>query len=86
MQKIMTILQVKVIPNASKNSIEGFHGDALKIKITAPPDKGKANQALIEYLSEQLDIPKSQIEILSGETSRMKKIKIHGNIDLKKIF
>lgn len=72
---------VKVIPNAPQNRIEGFHNNILKVKIQAPPDKGKANQALIDFLAETFHIPKSKIEILSGHTSRLKKLKIHAEID-----
>ena len=65
-------------PKASRNSIEGEHDGALKISITAPPDKGKANKAIIKLLSKSLKIAQSSISILSGETSRRKKIRIVG--------
>ena len=70
------ILSVKITPNASRNSIEGWQGDLLRIRIAAPPDKGKANEALIEFLAETLDIPKSDIRILSGAASRIKQLEI----------
>lgn len=70
------ILIVKIIPNASKNSLEGFQEGILKIKIQASPDKGKANEALVEFLAETLEVPKREIRILSGHTSRLKKIDI----------
>lgn len=75
------ILMVKVTPNARKNSNEGFHDGILKVRIHAPPDKGKANETLIEFLSETFSIPKSRIRILSGHTSRLKKIEIEGDIN-----
>lgn len=75
MNKILTI---KVIPNARKNSFEGFHDGAIKMKIKAPPDKGKANDELIAFLAKELDVPKSHISILSGHSSRLKKIQIIG--------
>ncbi|HEY8271064.1 MAG TPA: DUF167 domain-containing protein [Pseudobdellovibrionaceae bacterium] len=71
-------LALFIQPKASKNEIIGPHNGALKIKITAPPVDGKANVALIEFLSDVLDIPKRQIEILKGETGRNKSVEIFG--------
>ena len=69
---------VKIIPNAHKNAVEGFCGDVLKVRINAPPDKGKANDALIELLAEHYGVAKSRIHIISGHTSRLKKVEIEG--------
>lgn len=77
------ILIVKVIPNARKNMVQDFSGSVLKVRINAPPDKGKANDALIELLSEYFSVPKSRIHILSGHTSRLKKIEIDGILKKK---
>ncbi|MBF0120489.1 MAG: YggU family protein [Desulfobacterales bacterium] len=66
--------KVFVQPKASKNEIVGIHGDALKIKITAPPVDGSANKMCIEYLSKYLGTKKSSLKIVSGETSRTKYI------------
>ena len=71
-------LTLFIQPKASKNEIIGPHNGALKIKITAPPVDGKANAALVEFLSEILDIPKRQIEILKGQTGRNKSVEIFG--------
>jgi len=71
-------LTLFIQPKASKNEIIGPHNGALKIKITAPPVDGKANAELVEFLSEILDIPKRQIEILKGETGRNKSVEILG--------
>jgi len=70
--------RVKVQPGASKDEIVGVQGDALKIKINAPPLKGKANKALIDFLAKELAVKKSQIEVISGHTSRIKTIKVIG--------
>jgi hypothetical protein len=64
------------VPRASKNEIQGVHGDALKVRLQAPPVEGKANQALIRFLSDALDIPRSQLSIASGETGRNKAVLI----------
>jgi len=70
--------RVRVQPGASKNEIVGVQEDALKIRINAPPVKGKANGALIDFLAEKLGVKKSEVEIISGHTSRIKKIKVVG--------
>lgn len=75
-------LMVKVIPNAPKNQIVGKTDGVVKIKIKAPPEDGKANEALILFLSETLNVPKKKIRIVSGETSRTKKIEIEGDVTL----
>ena len=69
---------VKVQPRARKNAITGVVGDALKLSLTAPPVEGKANQALIEFLAEVFEIPRSSITIASGESSRLKTVRITG--------
>jgi uncharacterized protein (TIGR00251 family) len=72
------LLPVRAMPRASKNEIQGLHGDALKVRLQAPPVEGKANQALIRFLSEALNIPRSQLSIASGETGRNKAVLITG--------
>jgi uncharacterized protein (TIGR00251 family) len=68
------ILKVFIQPRSSKNMIAGQHGDALKIKLTAPPVDGAANKMCIQYLAKWLKVPKSSIEIISGHTSRTKRL------------
>jgi uncharacterized protein (TIGR00251 family) len=72
------LLPVRAVPRASKNEIQGVHGDALKVRLQAPPVEGKANQALIRFLSDTLDIPRSQFSIASGETVRNKAVLVTG--------
>ena len=81
-------LRVRVQPGASKNEIVGVQQDALKIRISAPPVEGKANKALVQFLAEQLEVRRSQVEILSGHTSRIKTIRVigEGTTGLKKII
>lgn len=76
-------LRIKVIPKSGKNEIleildDPENGPTLKIKIKAVPEKGKANQELIAFLSKEISLPKNQIEIISGKTDQIKLIKIHG--------
>jgi hypothetical protein len=70
-------LAIRVTPRASHNEIVEILSDGtVKIRLTAPPVEGKANQALIEFLSEVLDIPTSRIEIVAGENGRDKLVSI----------
>lgn len=69
---------MKIIPNAGNNAVAGQENGLWKIRIKAPPEKGKANQELIAFLAEVLDIPKSRVHIESGETARKKRISIDG--------
>ncbi len=70
-------LPVRVIPRASRNEIVEILSDqTVKIRLKAPPVEGKANEELIKFLSEILDIPKSKIEIVGGKTGRDKLVSI----------
>jgi len=68
------LFKIVVQPRASDNKIIGLHGDALKIKLTAPPVDGAANKMVVAYLSKCLNVPKSRIEIKAGHTGRQKQI------------
>ena len=70
-------LTVHVQPGAKTTSCAGVHGDALKIRLHAPPVDGKANQALIAWLAKTLCCPQSAIELIRGQTSRRKTLSIH---------
>ncbi len=68
------LFKIYVQPRAAKNTVAGIHGNALKIRLTAPPVEGAANKMCLQFLSKQLNIPKSALEIESGHSSRSKKI------------
>ena len=72
------VLTIRVVPRASKNSIDGPLGDALKIRLQSPPVDGKANKELVRFLADVLDVSASQVSILSGETGRSKRVRITG--------
>lgn len=72
----MARLNLKVVPGSSRNQIVGWLGDALKIKVMAPPEKGQANEAVIELLAEALDLTTNDIAVLSGHSSPLKVIAI----------
>ncbi|MGB6371232.1 MAG: DUF167 domain-containing protein [Atribacterota bacterium] len=71
------IIKVKIVPGSSKNKIIGVYNDSLKITITAPPVEGKANKKCVAYLAKYFDVAKSKIEIISGQTSKNKLIRIY---------
>lgn len=77
------LINVKILPNSSKNEIIKTD-EVFKVKITAQPIEGKANKALIEFLSKTFKIPKSYFEIVRGETSKEKTILIK-NVTIDKI-
>ena len=68
------ILKVTVQPRGSRNEIAGLQGDALKIKLTAPPVEGAANKLCVEFLAKALKVRKSDVEIIHGQKSRSKKV------------
>ncbi len=70
------ILPVKASPGARENAFRGVHDGQLKVSVTAAPEKGKANKAIIEMLARTLELKRSQIEIVAGETSCEKKFLI----------
>src|SRR5437868_6532251 len=70
--------KIKVHPRAKKNAITGIVADALKLSVTAPPTDGKANQAVIEFLADFFEIPRSSVTIASGDTGRLKVIRLNG--------
>jgi uncharacterized protein (TIGR00251 family) len=74
-------LNVKVVPGSSRNQIVGWLGDALKIKVTAPPEKGQANDAVVKLLASTLGVSTNDIEVVSGHSSPSKVIAITGMDD-----
>lgn len=69
---------VKVVPGSSRTSLAGILEGSFKVRVAAPPEKGKANQKLIEFLSHLLGVRKNQITILAGATSPVKTMEITG--------
>lgn len=70
------VLTLHIQPGAKRSECAGPHGEALKIRLAAPPVDGKANEALVAYLARALDVPKSRVELLSGLSSRAKRVRI----------
>lgn len=71
-------LQLKVAPEAARNAITGWMGDTLKLSVTAAPEKGKANEAVIDLLAKALDVPRSSIAVVRGQTSQQKLVAVQG--------
>ncbi|MCD6176149.1 MAG: YggU family protein [Planctomycetes bacterium] len=72
------VITVKIVPGSSRTETMGMYGQMYKIKIAAPPEKGKANKMLINFLAEQFGIKKNTIQIKSGQTSAVKQILLQG--------
>jgi hypothetical protein len=71
-------LSLHIQPGASRTEAAGLHGEALKLRLAAPPVDGKANSCLIAFLADLLDLPKSGVELISGASSRQKRVRIGG--------
>lgn len=69
-------LTLHIQPGASRTEAAGLHGEALKLRLQAPPVDGKANACLIAFLADLLDCPKSAVELVSGAASRQKRVRI----------
>ena len=71
-------LSLRIVPRATRDAVQGVLGATLKIRLTAPPVEGQANAALLRFLRDQLDLPASQVHLLSGLTGRSKRVLIRG--------
>ena len=72
------VLRVHVQPGAGRSAVVGRHGDALKVRVAAPPVEGRANEALVKYLAEALGVPEPDVELTSGQSSRSKRVRLKG--------
>jgi uncharacterized protein len=72
------VITLHIQPGAKKTEIVGIHGAALKIRLAAPPVDGKANAALLEFLAEKLGTGRTALELVSGQTSRSKRVRVAG--------
>jgi uncharacterized protein (TIGR00251 family) len=74
----MALIKLKVVPGAKQDRVVGAYGDAIKIQVSAPPEGGKANVAVLRVLAEALGIKVQQIELVSGHTQARKVVRIDG--------
>lgn len=71
-------LVIHVVPRAARTEVVGPHGDAIKVRLAAPPVDGAANEELVRFLAAQLGVTRRSIEIVSGATGRRKTVRIAG--------
>ena len=75
-------LQIRVIPRAKKTEWGGKRGDALVVRLQAPPVEGAANEALVKFLAKEFGVRPSEVEIVSGERARDKVVRVEGTVTL----
>jgi len=74
-------VRVHVQPRASRSEIVGLHGEALKVRLQAPPVDGAANESLVALLADRLGVPKRAVRVVGGATSRSKTVEIQGSTE-----
>ena len=72
------VLRIHVQPGAGRSAVVGRHGDALKVRVAAPPVEGRANEAARSLLAEALSVPADDVELTSGQSSRSKRFRLKG--------
>jgi len=72
-------LTLHIQPGAKRSEVAGLHGEALKIRLAAPPVEGRANEALVRFVADSFDVPLRQVELLRGAQSRHKMVKVTGS-------
>jgi len=72
------VFKVKAVPGSSRTAVSGLLDGMLKVKIAAPPEKGKANQSLIEFLAKKLGTKKNAVSIITGQTNPIKQVQVTG--------
>jgi uncharacterized protein (TIGR00251 family) len=72
------ILTIRVVPRSARDEVSGWQDGSLRVRLRAPPVDGKANEALRRLLADRLDVARSAVEIVSGETSRTKRVRVDG--------
>ena len=72
------VFSVKVVPGSSRTCVSGLLGETVKIRVSAPPQKDKANQHLLEFLAKQLCVKKNAVSIIAGTTNPVKRVQVLG--------
>ena len=78
------LIRIKVVPKSSRDQIAGWLGDRLKVRVSAPPERGKANAAVEKLLAEALDLPTSAVRVVAGATTPLKSVEIDAPDELVK--
>jgi hypothetical protein len=74
----MATLSIKVVPGASHDRVVGRYGDAIKVQVSAPPEGGKANKAVVELLAAVLGVRQNQVQVIKGHTQSRKVVRVDG--------
>lgn len=72
------VLRLRVHPGAGRTAVVGRHGDAVKVRVAAPPERGRANDACVALVATSFGVPPGQVELVSGPSSRVKRVRITG--------
>jgi uncharacterized protein (TIGR00251 family) len=78
MPKPSTRVRLRVSPGARRNELAGRHGEAWKVRVAAPPERGRANEAVLDLLAKELELPRRSLSIVSGHTAREKVVLMEG--------
>lgn len=78
MQAVSTRVRLRVAPGSARSGVVGRHGEAWKVRVAAPPEGGRANDALVALLAEALDVPRHDVTLLSGHGARDKVVNLSG--------
>jgi uncharacterized protein len=78
----MAVIQVKVVPKASRDEVAGWLGERLKLRVSAPPERGKANAAVEKLLAKVLGLPPSAVRVVAGMTAPLKSVEIDAPPDV----
>ncbi|MGH9178106.1 MAG: DUF167 domain-containing protein [Acidimicrobiales bacterium] len=72
------LLRLHVVPGAGRTAVVGRHGDAVKVRVAAPPERGRANEASLALVGTTFGVPAGQVELVSGPSSRVKRVRVTG--------
>ena len=72
------LLRLHVVPGAGRTAVVGRHGDAVKVRVAAPPERGRANEASLALVAATFGVPSGQVELVSGPSSRVKRVRVTG--------
>jgi uncharacterized protein (TIGR00251 family) len=78
MAEATTRLRLRVSPGAMRTELAGRHGDAWKVRVSAPPERGRANDAVLRLLAARLRVPRGSLAVVSGKAARDKVVELHG--------
>ncbi|HEX9380668.1 MAG TPA: DUF167 domain-containing protein [Gaiellaceae bacterium] len=78
MEAVSTRLRLRVAPGAARAGVVGRHGDAWKVRVAAPPERGRANEAVVRLLAETLSVPREAVTLVSGHGGRDKIVELTG--------